>query len=126
MDNYGILVWDEFFQPNPSDGPDPDDLQIYLANVRDEMLRFRNHPSIASVVCANEGDPPPEIASALLKMVPELDPCDSTSRTRLQAAAWRRMDRISGGNRRRSMSSTRRSRLKPAAYRCRPLSQFTP
>ena len=24
-DKYGILVWDEFFQPNPSDGPNPDD-----------------------------------------------------------------------------------------------------
>ena len=23
-DKYGILVWDEFFQPNPADGPDPD------------------------------------------------------------------------------------------------------
>ncbi len=25
-DKYGILIWDEFFQPNPSDGPNPDDL----------------------------------------------------------------------------------------------------
>ena len=25
-DKYGILVWDEFFQPNPSDGPNPDNL----------------------------------------------------------------------------------------------------
>ena len=23
-DKYGILLWDEFFQPNPSDGPNPD------------------------------------------------------------------------------------------------------
>ena len=22
-DKYGILIWDEFFQPNPSDGPNP-------------------------------------------------------------------------------------------------------
>ena len=73
-DKYGILVWDEFFQPNPSDGPNPDDLEIYLANVRDKILRFRNHPSIALWCARNEGDPPPEIASALLKMIPELDP----------------------------------------------------
>ncbi|MGO8720931.1 MAG: glycosyl hydrolase 2 galactose-binding domain-containing protein [Acidobacteriaceae bacterium] len=73
-DKYGILVWDEFFQPNPSDGPNPDDLQTYLANVRDKILRFRNHPSIALWCARNEGDPPPEIASALLKMIPELDP----------------------------------------------------
>jgi len=25
-DKYGILLWDEFFQPNPSDGPNPTDL----------------------------------------------------------------------------------------------------
>jgi hypothetical protein len=29
-DKYGILVWDEFFQPNPSDGPDPTDLETYM------------------------------------------------------------------------------------------------
>ncbi len=26
-DKYGILVWDEFFQPNPLDGPDPTDIR---------------------------------------------------------------------------------------------------
>ncbi|MGC1784741.1 MAG: sugar-binding domain-containing protein [Acidobacteriaceae bacterium] len=73
-DKYGILVWDEFFQPSPNDGPNPDDLQIYLANVRDKILRFRNHPSIALWCARNEGYPPPEIESALRKMLPELDP----------------------------------------------------
>ena len=37
-DKYGILIWDEFFQPNPSDGPNPDDLAIYLANVTRQNL----------------------------------------------------------------------------------------
>ena len=46
-DKYGILLWDEFFQPNPCDGPNPTDLDTYMANVRDKILRFRNHPSIA-------------------------------------------------------------------------------
>ncbi len=73
-DKYGILIWDEFFQPNPSDGPNPDDLQIYLANVRDKILRFRNHPSIALWCARNEGHPPPEIDTALRSMIPELDP----------------------------------------------------
>jgi len=45
-DKYGLLVWDEFFQPNPSDGPDPDDFDTYMANVREKILRFRNHASI--------------------------------------------------------------------------------
>jgi hypothetical protein len=73
-DKYGILVWDEFFQPNPSDGPNPDDLQTYLANVKDKVLRVRNHPSIALWCARNEGYPPPEIANVLDKMIPELDP----------------------------------------------------
>ena len=73
-DKYGILIWDEFFQPNPSDGPNPDDLKTYLANVKDKILRVRDHPSIALWCARNEGYPPPEIASVLDKMVPELDP----------------------------------------------------
>ncbi len=73
-DKYGILIWDEFFQPNPSDGPNPDDLPTYLANVKDKVLQVRNHPSIALWCARNEGYPPPEIASVLDKMIPELDP----------------------------------------------------
>ncbi len=73
-DKYGILVWDEFFQPNPSDGPNPDDLPTYLANVHDKILRFRNHPSIALWCARNEGYPPLEIDTALRTMIPELDP----------------------------------------------------
>ena len=73
-DKYGILVWDEFFQPNPNDGPDPDDDATYMANVRDKLLRFRNHPSIALWCARNEGDPPPEIDGPLRKMLAELDP----------------------------------------------------
>jgi hypothetical protein len=72
-DKYGILLWDEFFQPNPSDGPNPDNLPVYLANVHDKIVRYRNHPSIALWCARNEGFPPPEIDAALRKMIPELD-----------------------------------------------------
>ena len=73
-DKYGLLLWDEFFQPNPSDGPDPTDLDTYLANVRDKILRFRNHPSIAIWCARNEGYPPKEIDDALRKLMAELEP----------------------------------------------------
>ena len=72
-DHYGLLVWDEFFQPNPSDGPDPEDLDTYLANVKDKILRFRNHPSIALWCARNEGNPPATIDTALRSMLAELD-----------------------------------------------------
>ena len=73
-DKYGILVWDEFFQPNPSDGPNPDDADLYLANVREKMLRFRNHPSIALWCARNEGDPQPAIDQGIQKLMTELEP----------------------------------------------------
>ena len=73
-DKYGILLWDEFFQPNPSDGPNPTDLPTYLANVRDKILRFRNHPSIAVWCARNEGYPPKNIDDPLRVMLAELEP----------------------------------------------------
>ena len=73
-DKYGILVWDEFFQPNPADGPNPTDISTYIDNSREKILRFRNHPSIALWCGRNEGFPPPEIDEALRKLMKELEP----------------------------------------------------
>ncbi len=73
-DKYGILLWDEFFQPNPSDGPDPTDLDTYMANVRDKILHYRNHPSIAVWCARNEGFPPKEIDDRLQVLMAELEP----------------------------------------------------
>jgi hypothetical protein len=73
-DKYGILVWDEFFQANAPDGPDPTDIDTYMANVRDKVLRYRNHPSIALWCARNESYPPPEIDADLRKLLAELEP----------------------------------------------------
>ena len=73
-DQYGIMIWDEFFQPNPGDGPNPPDLQTYMANAREKVVRYRNHPSIALWCGRNEGHPPKEIDDALIKLTAELDP----------------------------------------------------
>jgi hypothetical protein len=73
-DKYGLLVWDEFFQPNPADGPDPDDFETYMANVREKILRFRNHASIVLWCARNEGNPPKEIDDALRTLMAELEP----------------------------------------------------
>ncbi len=73
-DQYGIMLWDEFFQPNPSDGPDPTDLTAYMANVTDKVLRFRNHPSIVVWCGRNEGPPPTEIDHAIREVMHRLEP----------------------------------------------------
>jgi beta-mannosidase len=73
-DQYGILLWDEFFQPNPSDGPNPTDINTYIANVREKILRYRNHPSIAVWCARNEGFPPKNIDDELRTLMAELEP----------------------------------------------------
>ncbi len=73
-DKYGLLIWDEFFQPNPADGPNPADLATYITNVRDKILRFRNHPSIALWCARNEGYPPKQIDDRLRSLMAELEP----------------------------------------------------
>jgi len=73
-DKYGILLWDEFFQPNPNDGPDVSDIPTYLANVTDKVLRYRNHPSIALWCARNEGYPPKDLDDTLQRLMSRLDP----------------------------------------------------
>ena len=69
-DQYGILVWDEFFQFNTAD---PQDLGLYLANCRDKVLRYRNHPCIAVWCGRNEATPPKYLDDALRGVLTELD-----------------------------------------------------
>lgn len=73
-DRYGMLLWDEFFQPNPFDGPDPTDIPTYVANVTDKVVRYRNHPSIAVWCARNEGYPPKELDESLKALMSKLDP----------------------------------------------------
>jgi mannosylglycoprotein endo-beta-mannosidase len=73
-DKYGILLWDEFFQPNPNDGPDVTDIPTYLANVTDKVVRYRNHPAIAVWCARNEGYPPKELDDTLKTLMSHLDP----------------------------------------------------
>jgi beta-mannosidase len=73
-DKYGILLWDEFFQPNPFDGPDPRDITTYIANVTDKVVRYRNHPSIAVWCARNEGYPPKDLDNQLKALMGKMDP----------------------------------------------------
>jgi len=72
-DKYGMLVWDEFFEPSGG-APNPTDFDSYMANVKDKMLRFRNHPCIAIWCARNEGNPPKEINDAIQTLMTQLEP----------------------------------------------------
>ena len=73
-DRYGIMIWQDFWLANPSDGPDPIHPAMFIRNMQDYVRRIRNHPSIALFVGRNEGNPPPVLETALTKDLPVLDP----------------------------------------------------
>jgi beta-mannosidase len=84
-DRYGLMVWDEFFQPyagldagrqrGETGETDITDVPLYLENAREKVLRFRNHPSIVLWCGRNEGDPSPRgLADGLAQLMTELDP----------------------------------------------------
>jgi hypothetical protein len=72
-DEYGILIWNDFWQSTQDWNLEPDDSGLFLDNVRDTLLRFRNHPSIAIWCGRNEGIPAPAINEGMEKLIRELD-----------------------------------------------------
>ncbi len=72
-DKYGLLVWNDFWLANPSDGPNPDDHAMFMSNVQDRILRIRNHPSLALYCGRNEGNPPKDLDSGMAQATTALD-----------------------------------------------------
>lgn len=68
-DRYGIMVWQDFWLANPSDGPNPTDETMFLSNAKDWIYRLRKHPSIALYCGRNEGFPPENLDNALRKLI---------------------------------------------------------
>jgi hypothetical protein len=73
-DKYGIMIWQDFWLANPSDGPDPYHPDMFIDNMVDYVKRIRNHPSIGLYVGRNEGNPPKIIQDAIDKDLPVLAP----------------------------------------------------
>ena len=68
------MVWQDFWLANPSDGPDPADERMFLANARDLIHRIRRHPSIVIYCGRNEGYPPESLDQTLRTDVAALHP----------------------------------------------------
>ncbi|HEX3792114.1 MAG TPA: discoidin domain-containing protein [Pseudonocardiaceae bacterium] len=65
-DKYGILVWNEFWDGFSAD---PANHDIYLAQAKDTVLRYRYHPCLTVWFGCNEGSPPAVIDEALNALV---------------------------------------------------------
>ena len=56
-DKYGVVVWQDFWLANPWDGPIPNDNNLFMSNVKDLILKIRNHASIGLYCGRNEWFP---------------------------------------------------------------------
>jgi hypothetical protein len=72
-DEYGILVWNDFWMDTENWNYVPIDHELFLRNVADTIKRFRNHPSIALWCSMNEGVPPDDINNGNDKLIREMD-----------------------------------------------------
>jgi len=71
-DKYGIMVWQDFWLANPSDGPNPMYEDMFMQNAYNYVRRIRNHASIALYCGRNEGYPPASINEGLAELVANL------------------------------------------------------
>jgi hypothetical protein len=72
-DEYGLMVWNDFWASTENWNLQPGDLHLWLANAEDTIKRFRNHPSIVIWCGRNEGVPPPYLNEGLDALVREHD-----------------------------------------------------
>ncbi len=65
-DEYGLMVWNDFWASTQDYNVEPQDVPLFLANARDVVRRFRNHPSIVLWCGRNEGVPQPILNEGLI------------------------------------------------------------
>ena len=72
-DENGMMVLNDFWQSTQNYQVEPDDAALFLANARDTIARYRNHPSIVLWFGRNEGVPYPTLNEGLADAVFRLD-----------------------------------------------------
>jgi hypothetical protein len=72
-DEYGLLVLNDFWVSTQDFQVEPEDPALFLANARDVISRYRNHPSIAVWFGRNEGVPQPILNEGLADLTATLD-----------------------------------------------------
>jgi len=72
-DEYGLMVWNDFWTTTQDYNTEPLDIPLFLDNARDTVLRFRNHPSIVIWCGRNEGVPSPILNQGLIEVFNKYD-----------------------------------------------------
>ena len=72
-DEYGMLVWNDFWESTQNYNTEAQDPALFLANAEDTIKRYRNHPSIVLWCGRNEGVPQPIINEGLAALTRTLD-----------------------------------------------------
>ena len=73
-DEYGMLVWNDFWLSTEGFNLDPLDEDLFMRNATDVVRRFRNHPSIAVWCPRNEGYATESLERRLSAMIQKEDP----------------------------------------------------
>ena len=72
-DQYGILVWNDFWESTQDYNLEAQDPQLFLKNAADVVSRFQTHPSIMVWIGRNEGVPQPILNEGLEQLTREID-----------------------------------------------------
>lgn len=72
-DEYGLMVFNDFWESTQDYNIEAQDVPLFLANARDVIRRYRNHPSIVVWVPRNEGVPQPILNEGIEKLVEQED-----------------------------------------------------
>lgn len=72
-DEYGMLVWNDFWLSTEGYNQNVNDEDLFMENATEVVKRFRNHPSLAIWCPRNEGYAPPSLEVCLNEMLAKED-----------------------------------------------------
>ncbi len=72
-DEYGMLVWNDFWLSTEGYNLNVNDNDLFMANATDVVKRFRNHPSLAVWCPRNEGYAPVQMEPRLQELIARED-----------------------------------------------------
>ena len=72
-DEYGLMVLNDFWESTQDYNVEAQDVPLFMANARDVVDRYRNHPSIVAWFGRNEGVPQPVLNQALEDLIYQED-----------------------------------------------------